>query len=155
MIETSPLWGLHIVVMAAVVVRILLRPHREPASRIAWVAVVGALPVIGIIAYLLLGETNIGRRHIKAMHQAIELLPHTPEAALDKLEALDVAEHQAGRVPEQYAHLFSVGHSISGFSPVAGNCATLMADSNGTIDGMVSDIDAAVDQVNVLFYISG
>ena len=72
---------------------------------------------------------------------------------MDKLEALDAAEHPAGRVPEQYAHLFSVGHSISGFSPVGGNCASLMADSNATIDGMVSDIDAAVDQVNVLFYI--
>ena len=39
-----------------VIIRVMLRPHREPASRIAWVAVVAALPVVGILAYILFGE---------------------------------------------------------------------------------------------------
>ena len=47
-----------------VMVRILLRPHRDPASRIAWVVVVAALPLMGIFAYLLLGEVNIGRSRV-------------------------------------------------------------------------------------------
>ena len=38
--------ALHIAVLA----RVMLRPHREPASRIAWVAVVLALPLIGMLA---------------------------------------------------------------------------------------------------------
>jgi cardiolipin synthase len=46
----------------AVIARVILRPHREPASRIAWIVMIIALPVVGMIAYLLLGETNIGRR---------------------------------------------------------------------------------------------
>ena len=47
----------------AVLVRVLLRPHREPASRLAWIIVVLAVPLLGIIAYLILGETRIsGRR---------------------------------------------------------------------------------------------
>ena len=46
----------------AVIGRILLRPHRDPASRIAWVVVVGVLPLLGMFAFLLLGEVNIGRR---------------------------------------------------------------------------------------------
>lgn len=53
---------MHIIVQMALVALVLLRPHREPASRIAWIVVIVALPVVGIIAYLLLGETNIGRR---------------------------------------------------------------------------------------------
>jgi hypothetical protein len=48
----------------AVIVRALLRPNREPSSRIAWVVVIAVVPGIGIIAYLLLGETNIGRRRV-------------------------------------------------------------------------------------------
>ena len=36
----------------AVFVRILLRPHRDPSSRIAWIVVVGVLPLVGILAYL-------------------------------------------------------------------------------------------------------
>ena len=48
----------------AVVVRVLLRPHRDPASRIAWVVVIAALPLAGMLAYLLFGEVNIGRRRV-------------------------------------------------------------------------------------------
>ena len=43
----------------AFVARAILRPHREPASRIAWVAVMFGLPVIGIVAYVLLGEARV------------------------------------------------------------------------------------------------
>ena len=56
-------------------------------------------------------------------------------------------------IPEPYEHLFRVGRSISGFEPVAGNSARLMADSNATIASMVADIDAAKTHVHVLFYI--
>ena len=49
-------------VQIAVLVRVMVRPHREPASRIAWVAVVMALPLIGVLAYILFGEVNIGRK---------------------------------------------------------------------------------------------
>ncbi len=45
----------------ATIVRILLRPHRDPASRIAWLVVVGVFPLLGILVYLLFGEVSIGR----------------------------------------------------------------------------------------------
>lgn len=148
MVQTKPMSDtfllllLHILVMTAVVVRILLRPHREPASRIAWVTVVATLPVIGVIAYLLLGETNVGRRNRNSMDRAMEELPQPA-----------VTGDIAVQIPSNYAHLFRVGTSISGFQPVAGNRAELMADSNATIECMVANIDAAAEQVNVLFYI--
>src|SRR6185503_15412486 len=44
---------------AATIMRALLRPHREPASRLAWILAVFALPVAGVLLYLLLGETRI------------------------------------------------------------------------------------------------
>src|SRR6185503_21318250 len=49
---------------AATIMRALLRPHREPASRLAWIIAVLALPIVGVLLYLLLGETRIsaGRR---------------------------------------------------------------------------------------------
>ena len=133
---------LHVLAVGAVVVRILLRPHREPAARIAWVAVVGALPLLGVVAYLLLGETSIGRRNLNSMNKAVEELP----------QPITVDDPEA-QVPADYMHLFRVGTSISGFRPVAGNHAELMADSNATIEHMVEDIDAATDQVSLLFYI--
>jgi cardiolipin synthase len=131
----------------AVIVRILLRPHRDPASRIAWVVIVGVLPMVGIVAYLLLGEVNIGRRRVKRLHAVLKSLPQIPlHTAADSVDS-------AAAVPERHRHLFRLGYSISGFHPVGGNTARLLPDSNATIDAMVADIDSATDHVHVLFYI--
>jgi cardiolipin synthase A/B len=55
----------------AVIARVILRPHREPASRIAWIVLILVLPVAGMIAYLLLGEMNIGRRRARRLQEVL------------------------------------------------------------------------------------
>ena len=131
----------------AFVVRVLLRPHREPASRIAWVVVVLALPLLGILAYLLFGETNIGRRRVERLRQSIARLPLWADAA-----AADVMPLQDD-LPQRYLHLFQAGKAVNGFDPVGGNQAHLMPDSNASIDSIVADINAAKEHVHLLFYI--
>jgi cardiolipin synthase len=130
-----------------VIARILLRPHRDPASRIAWVVVVGVLPVAGIFGYLLLGEVSIGRRRLARLHAALERMPAFPRQRVgDAVVSVEA-------IPGRYQHLFDLGRSISGFDPIGGNAAHLLPDSNATIDAMVADIDAAKDHVHLLFYI--
>jgi cardiolipin synthase len=138
---------LHILIQIALIVRVLLRPHRDPASRVAWILVIIMLPVIGIIAYLLLGETNVGRERVARMRTTNAGLPAIGDIPGWDPEALKPQLH------ERHEALFRVGKSISGFDPVAGNQASLMADSNIAIDTMVTDIDAATDHVHLLFYI--
>ena len=135
--------SVHLIVVAALIVRVLIRPHRQPASRIAWIVVIVSLPVVGIVAYLLFGETSIGRRRIARMQAVLDGLPALPAGT-----AAPPTE-----VTERYRHLFRLGESISGFQPVGGNSAELMADSNAAIDAMVADIDSAIDHVHLLFYI--
>jgi hypothetical protein len=110
----------------AFIIRVLLRTHRDPASRIAWIAVILALPVVGMVAYLLLGETNIGRDRVEHMKAILAARPDI--ASTPGFDTAGVPE-----IPERYLGLFKVGHSISGFEPVGGNQARLMADSNTTI----------------------
>jgi cardiolipin synthase len=137
----------HVVLELALIIRVITRPHRDPASRIAWVAVIAALPVVGMLVYVLLGETNIGRRRIARMKQVIEAMPAmAPVSQSGK-------ENAQANVPQRYQHLFDTGKSITGFDPIGGNSARLMADSNATIDSMVADIDAASADVQLLFYI--
>ena len=135
---------MHLLIQLAVLVRVLLRPHRQPASRIAWVVVVIALPVLGIIGYILFGEVNIGRRRVQRMRDVLAALPDVRDAG---------ATDPPADLPERHAHLFQLGRSISGFDPVGGNSADLMRDSNAAIDAIVADIDAAQDHVHLLFYI--
>ena len=137
------IWLLHVVFMA----RAVLRSHRDPASRLAWVVVMAVVPLLGIVAYLLLGETNIGRRRVAKMRQVLAQLPDPGEAPGAQAMRLAV------EMPPDYRHLFAVGRSINGFVPVGGNRARLLADSNATIDALVDDIDAATEHVHLIFYI--
>ena len=72
----TPSEALLVVADIAVLVRVLLRPHREPASRLAWIIIVIAVPLLGVLAYLVLGETRIlpvsaGRRlRFPSVHRA-------------------------------------------------------------------------------------
>src|SRR6202451_3221251 len=50
--------------------RAITRPDRAPASRVAWIAVIMCLPVIGVVAYLFLGETSIGRERSHRLRDA-------------------------------------------------------------------------------------
>src|SRR5437763_3273261 len=144
----TALWtGTYLLIQLAVIARAILRPHREPASRIAWVVVIVVLPVVGIIAYILLGETNIGRRRVNRMCAVLAAMPDVAKAP-----GMDAPNLQP-KIPERYAHLFRLGHSVNGFEPVGGNSARLLPDSNATIASMVADIDAAQDHVHLTVYI--
>ena len=147
MIMAAFLPTLHLLLVLLVSVRVLLRPYRQPASRIAWMVVVATLPFAGVVAYLLFGEVNIGRKRIARMQKVVAELQADAAAAGLNPQQFTPAE------PTQCQHLFRVGHSITGLSPVAGNSGVLMDDSNSTIDCMVADIDAAQEHVHLLFYI--
>lgn len=139
--------AIHVLIQAGLLVRVVLRPHRDPASRIAWAVVILALPLLGILAYVLLGEVNIGRRRMARLGEILAALPPFPDTPGLTPEVL------SPDLPERHAHLFAVGRSISGFDPVGGNRGQLLADSDATIDALVADIDAAQHQVHLLFYI--
>ncbi len=140
-------WALHVLVQITLIVRVMLRPHREPASRIAWVVVIAVLPMAGILAYVLFGEPNIGRGRAERMHKVLARLPDPAAVASGEATNLHI------EVPQRYMHLFQAGKTVNGFRPVGGNRARLLADSKAAVDAMVEDIDAAKEHVHVMFYI--
>src|ERR1700742_69663 len=88
--------------------RALTRPNRTPASRVAWIAGPMCLPVIGVVAYLLMGETSIGRDRAHPLRH--------PESRL-------AAPSGAGAEPgDPVARTVSdLCRSINGFGPTRGN----------------------------------
>ena len=138
---------LSLLVYILLIIRVLLRPNREASSRVAWIVVILAFPVLGIVAYVLLGETSIGRKRVARMRAVVAGLPD-----VNHLAGADAANLHDD-VPQNYVHLFQAGKTVNGFDPVEGNQAQLMADSNAAIDSIVADIDAAKAHVHLLFYI--
>jgi cardiolipin synthase len=132
----------------AMLVRAILRPHREPASRLAWAVVIVAAPVVGIIAYLLLGEVRIS---LARRDKGQKIDANLPRPSGSDSAGSDSAARQldAGF----YAAPFALGRSINGLAPTSGNDAFLAKDSNAAIDAMVEDIDAASSHVHLCAYI--
>ena len=132
-----------VVADAATIIRALLRPHREPASRIAWITAVLALPIAGVVLYLALGETRIsgGRR---TRGKEIETsLPRPP------------GDHECNGDEACAAHWapFALARTVNHLEPTSGNSARLSADSNAAVDDMIADVDAAKETVHGCFYI--
>lgn len=140
--------GSYLLIQVAFLARAVLRPHREPASRIAWVAVMLGLPIVGIAAYVLLGETSIGRRRVARVRDVLGKLPPPGDAP-----GTCTVETTEGTVPERHRALFRAGRSVNGFPAVEGSRVRLLADSNAAIDSLVADIDAAREHVHLNFYI--
>ncbi|EMI57895.1 cardiolipin synthetase [Rhodopirellula sallentina SM41] len=103
--------------------------------------------MVGMIVYLLLGETNVGRSRIERLKKVVARLSNL------RMSTDNGAGTHSADVPQHYVHLFQAGKSVNGFDVVGGNRATLMQDSNSTIQSMVADIDAATSHVHLIFYI--
>ena len=136
-----------LLIQLTVMARVILRPHRDPASRIAWVVVIAVLPGLGIIAYILFGETNIGRKRVARAREVLASLPPMVSTPFEN------ETDYRPELPERSEHLFRLGETVNGFTPVGGNSAHLMTDSNTGIDVMVADMDAATDHIHLIFYI--
>lgn len=138
---------LHFLLQGVLIVQAILRPHRDPSSRVAWIVVLVTMPVIGIIAYILLGSVSIGRLRIARVERILKGMPQPKD-----IPGMSVKEIQPlGN--SRFDHVFRVGYSINGFEPIGGNTAELMTDPCAAIDSMIRDIDAAKNHVHVIFYI--
>ncbi|MGC4028964.1 MAG: cardiolipin synthase [Steroidobacteraceae bacterium] len=135
-----------------VVLRALTRPNRSPASRIAWIAVILLAPFVGMIAYLLLGETSVGQARVERLRKAAREISPPDETS---------AAH--GLLP-QMASLFDLARSVNGFQAVDGNRLVLLTDpeapadepmrhSKCAIEAMLRDIAQATHQVHMAVYI--
>jgi len=147
-LNTLHIWFIAgLLIHLAVIIRILIRPHRQPASRIAWILVVILFPILGVVAYIVFGEVNIGRKRVGKLQKIFEKMR-------ENLSEVKIGEfHAASDIPRYFKPPFDVGRSINGFLPLKGNSAHLPADSNAAIDSMVSDIDEAKEHVHLSFYI--
>jgi cardiolipin synthase len=139
------------VIHLATVLRAITRPDRTPASRVAWIAVIMCLPVIGVVAYLFLGETSIGRERAQRLRDAETRLA-TPSGASVKPD-----DPVATSVSD-------LCRSINGFGPTPGNRVVLLGDPgaapaeptrdcDAAIKRLIEAFDAATEHIHLSFYI--
>ena len=114
---------------------------RKPSTGMAWLILILAVPLLGILAFLLLGSTHVERKRHRAqlsVNQRIQertaevadLEPTTP--ALDSVASVAVLNRRLGALPA-----------------VAGNTVELFSDYTESIAAMTAAVDRARSFVHV------
>lgn len=135
-------WTLRLSLAAVVVMR-----RRPVNASLAWLVVLIFLPIVGVIAYIMVGESRLGTRRIKryeALTKGIEI------------EAARVWQHrhlEGDRAGTGYAPIARFGTNSTGFPPLKGNRLSCLNSSSDFIDCVCQDIAAAKDHVHLLTYI--
>ncbi|WP_290000283.1 phospholipase D-like domain-containing protein [Faucicola atlantae] len=144
-------WGtigvvLHTLLTLALVVRVL-QQQRNNSVAIAWIAILFALPMVGIVAYLLFGEVNIGRRYRKRSMTAQQIL-----ADFARSQAIDFSQQTQG-LTDSATQISRLGFRKTGLGVYDGHTATLLTESAAMFDHLLADIQAAKQLIILEFYI--
>lgn len=137
---------LHIILVVVMILRIV-SVQRNIGVAIAWIVVLYTLPVVGLIAYILVGEPMIGRRYRQRMNQASLLMNEMAERerlVFDQGEEL---------LPEHYRGISRMGTRWTGFGVFSGHKMQLLTYPNAIFERLIDDIDSAQRTIFMEFYI--
>lgn len=143
--EFETWWVFNLAIQIVTLSRVLLREHRTPASRIAWMVLILAVPLAGVILYFLFGEINFGRRSVARMKTVLGSLPKRPAGSSQADDLVNI--------PVIFRQSFARAKAVNGFAASDGNTGQLMASAGYTAKQFLDDIDQAQDHIHLLFYI--
>ncbi|MCO6045583.1 cardiolipin synthase [Aeoliella sp. ICT_H6.2] len=138
----------HVTTFLIVAFRVIMR---KPAVGVAlsWLLLVGVIPGVGVLFYLLVGERRVGQRRAKRIAQLHTDYSLLADRMVDPaMTNVDWSQHsQAARGMDR------LGHTMLGIPTVAGSSGQLYTDSAEILKQMAADIDAAETSILMEFYI--
>lgn len=142
---TSPIWVAALVVFqAGIVLRVIMR--RLPVGEtLAWTFIVAAVPLLGPLTYLLIGELRIGSRRARRVREL-----YGPIRAW-----LDDLKHARGELADDDggAPFSRLAEKSLGLPPMKGGSLRLLEDWHAAFDAIISEIESAKQSCHLEFYI--
>ena len=144
------LWQLgviaHSLITLWLVVRVIQQQRRQSVA-IAWIAVLFALPVVGIIGYMLFGEINIGHQYRKRSLMAQKLLRDFANA--HQIDFNKISEN----LDTEARQLSNIALLKTGLGVYDNHTLTLITDADHIFASLLADIRAANTIILLEFYI--
>lgn len=144
------LWQLgviaHFLIMLWLVVRVIQQQRRQSVA-IAWIAVLFALPVVGIIGYMLFGEINIGHQYRKRSLMVQKLLRDFANA--HQIDFNKISEN----LDTEARQLSNIALLKTGLGVYDNHTLTLITDADHIFASLLADIRAANTIILLEFYI--
>lgn len=132
--------------IAGVTLRILMKRRAVP-SAMAWLLIIYILPLVGIIAYLAVGELHLGKRRAE---RARAMWPSTAKWLNDLKACKHIFAEENSSVA---APLFKLCERRQGIAGVKGNQLQLMTESDDVMQALIRDIQLARHNIEMVFYI--
>jgi len=134
------------VISVGLAVRVLMT-NRSVAASLGWIAVLLLVPVAGPLAYILVGEVNLGDRRLKRISELMG--PYR-----DWLERVTREHNEAETEGEPLSLALSrVARRSSGIPPLGGNSLEVLDGNDESFQRLLEDIEAARTSIFLEFYI--
>lgn len=141
-------FALHALTVTGLTLRVIMR--RPPTGvAMAWLLAILALPYVGALAYLLIGERRIGRERARNLQALRGEFKEQASALLQ----LGTGEVDWSRHRPQFASISRLGDTLAGSPMVSGSHLELFGDTEAILSQLANDIDAATTSVTMEFYI--
>lgn len=145
-LSTSILILAELAMVFGLIAHVLLRRSGTSETRLAWILLIAILPVVGALAYLLLGAPR-GNRQIRRHASVRGCFPGMLRTRSQDLPNLDPD------VPRHYQQVFSLIEAVSDTDAMAGHELELLAGGDAFFAQLINDIDAATASCHLLSYI--
>lgn len=126
---------------------VVLRKGARPSVATAWVLIVVAFPLMGILAYMMVGESRLGSRRRKAHKTILDLFDKARFHKHDDPRALEIA---LDPIDKQIVH---IAQRASHSPATSGNLTKLIGDSSQCVEQLIADIEKATKSVHSTTYI--
>lgn len=136
---TSILLGIYILITLSIVIAILLH-GAKPSKSLAWLLAIFAIPMGGIILYLLLGRNRRKNKLVQLKRDLFKKLPKPNQFQVNTFEG-------------KYRKLMTLFYNSSHFPPIGNNELQLLKDGKTTFDVIFSALGQAQREIHIQYYI--
>ena len=152
MIQQHPEWIAYLVFLTDLAIRIglslrILMRGKPVGVTFAWMTIVLALPYLGALLYLLIGEHRLGEHRLVRARAVIE------QSTLWRTTLCERASRETVAIPDSYQPLDLQARKIIGYPTLPGNRLTLLNDYQSIFHNLINDIKSAQTSCSLEFYI--
>ncbi len=124
---------------------VVIPRDRLPTAAMAWLLAVFFIPVIGVLLFLLIGNPKLPEKRQRKQREMDAVIARESKALPPPSEP--------DEWPGWLEPVVVLTRNLTAMPVVGGNSACLLDDYTGSLDAMVTEIDAATTYVHVEFYI--
>lgn len=150
--QQHPEWIAYLVFLTDLAIRIglslrILMRGKSVGVTFAWMTIVLAVPYLGALLYLLIGEHRLGERRTRRAREVIEQSGPWRNILCQR------ADRESVNIPASYQALDLQARKIIGYPSLPGNRLTLLHDYQSIFHDLINDIKAAHTSCFLEFYI--